>query len=242
MKMNCVIVDDEPLARECLAKYIEVIDYIELVAIAENPLELDKILEQTAIDLIFLDIEMPFMSGMDFLKIKTQLPMVILTTAYPNYALEGFQFDVVDYLLKPITFNRFFKASNKAKDWYGLKNQKNSGIGQVQQEPDFLFIKCESKYEKIVIEDILYVQALQNYVLIHTHRGKYMTLLPLKAVESYLDSYHFLRVHKSYLAAIAKIDSIESTEIIIQNHRIPLSRNLREQVIEVVVKSKLLSK
>lgn len=242
MKINCVIVDDEPLARECLAKYIEVIDYLELITIAENPLELDKILEQEAIDLIFLDIEMPYMTGMDFLKIKTQLPMVILTTAYPNYALEGFQFDVVDYLLKPITFNRFFKASNKAKEWYGLKNQKTGGNGQTQQEPDFLFIKCESKYEKIVIEDILYVQALQNYALIHTNKGKYMTLLPLKTVESHLEAYHFLRVHKSYLAAIAKIDSIESSEIIIQNHRIPLSRNLREQVIEVVVKSKLLSK
>lgn len=241
MKINCVIVDDEPLARECLAKYIEVIEYLELITIAENPLELDKILEQEAIDLIFLDIEMPYMTGMDFLKIKTQLPMVILTTAYPNYALEGFQFDVVDYLLKPITFNRFFKASNKAKEWYSLKNQKNESTSPLP-EADFLFIKCESKYEKILLEDILFVQALQNYVIIHTRKGKYMTLLPLKTVEAHLDTHPFLRVHKSYLVAIAKIESIESSEVIIQNHRIPISRNLREQVIEVVVKSKLLSK
>jgi DNA-binding LytR/AlgR family response regulator len=241
MKMKCVIVDDEPLASECLAKYIEVIDYIELITIAENPLELDKILEQEAIDLIFLDIEMPYMTGMDFLKIKNNLPMVILSTAYPNYALEGFQFDVVDYLLKPITFNRFFKAANKAKELHFLRNQKNGNI-LATPEPDFLFIKCESKYEKILLEDILFVQALQNYVVIHTRKGKYMTLLPLKSVEAHLENQPFLRVHKSYLVAIAKIESIESTEIIIQNHRIPLSRNLREQVIEVVVKSKLLSK
>lgn len=241
MKMKCVIVDDEPLASECLAKYIEVIDYIELIAIAENPLELDKILEQEAIDLIFLDIEMPYMTGMDFLKIKSRLPMVILSTAYPNYALEGFQFDVVDYLLKPITFNRFFKAANKAKELHFLRNQKN-GNTSATPEPDFLFIKCESKYEKILLEDILFVQALQNYVVIHTRKGKYMTLLPLKSVEAHLENQPFLRVHKSYLVAIAKIESIESTEIIIQNHRIPLSRNLREQVVEVVVKSKLLSK
>lgn len=241
MKLRAIIVDDEPLASECLAKYIEVIDYIELVAIAENPLELDKLLEKEQVDLIFLDIQMPYMTGMDFLKIKSSLPMVVITTAYPNYALEGFQFDVLDYLLKPITFNRFFKAANKAKELHCLKSQKNESTS-VLPEPDFLFIKCESKYEKILLDDILFVQALQNYVLIHTRKGKYMTLLPLKTVEAHLNAHPFLRVHKSYLVAIAKIESIESNEIVIQNHRIPLSRNLREQVIEIVVKNRLLSK
>lgn len=241
MKLRCVIVDDEPLASEGLTKYVEVIDYLELIAIAENPIELNKILENERIDLIFLDIQMPFMTGLDFLKIKTNLPMVILTTAYPNYALEGFQFDVVDYLLKPITFNRFFKATNKAKDYYLLKNKKTESPIQ-NAEPDYLFIKCENKYEKILIEEILFVQALQNYVIIYTTKGKYMTLLPLKTVEEYLDPNRFLRVHKSYLVAISKIESIENSEITIQTHQIPLSRNQREQVIEIVVKSKLLSK
>ena len=115
MKLKCVIVDDEPLAIEGLAKYVEVIDYLELIAIAENPLELNKLLENQPIDLIFLDIQMPYMTGLDFLKIKANLPMVILTTAYPNYALEGFQFDAMDYLLKPIEFNRFLVAVNKLK-------------------------------------------------------------------------------------------------------------------------------
>lgn len=241
MKLRCVIVDDEPLASEGLTKYVEVIDYLELIAIAENPIELNKILENERIDLIFLDIQMPFMTGLDFLKIKTNLPMVILTTAYPNYALEGFQFDAIDYLLKPITFNRFFKATNKAKEFHALKNQKAESPNQ-NLEPDFLFIKCESKYEKILIDEILFVQALQNYVIIYTTKGKYMTLLPLKTVEEYLDSNKFLRVHKSYLVAISKIESIENSEITIQAHPIPLSRNLREQIIEIVVKSKLLSK
>ncbi|MBA4849377.1 LytTR family DNA-binding domain-containing protein [Emticicia sp. BO119] len=241
MKLRCVIVDDEPLASEGLMKYIEVIDYLELVAIAENPLELNKILENERIDLIFLDIQMPHMTGLDFLKIKTNLPMVIITTAYPNYALEGFQFDAVDYLLKPITFNRFFKATNKAKELHYLKNQKTENQPQ-NSEPDYLFIKCESKYEKILIDEILFVQALQNYVIIFTTRGKYMTLLPLKTVEEYLDPTRFLRVHKSYLVAIAKIGSIENNDITIQSHLIPISRTMREQVIEIVVKSKLLTR
>lgn len=241
MKLKCIIVDDEPLASEGLAKYVEVIDYLELVASAENPLELNKLLDKEPIDLIFLDIQMPHMSGLDFLKIKSNLPMVILTTAYPNYAVEGFQFEVVDYLLKPITFNRFFKATFRAKELYSLKNQKIAQPPAVT-EPDYLFIKCENKYEKIIIDDILFVQAQQNYVMIYTQKGKYLTLLPLKTVEEHLDPSKFSRVHKSYLVAISKIDSIDSQDIIIQNHVLPISRSMREQVIELVVKSKLMGK
>jgi DNA-binding LytR/AlgR family response regulator len=241
MKLNCVIVDDEPLASEGLAKYVEVIDYLDLTAIAQNPVELNKILDKKQIHLIFLDIQMPYMTGVEFLKVKTGLPMVILTTAYPHYALESFQFDVIDYLLKPITFNRFFKATSKARDYYELKNQKTEKQ-KLPSEPDFLFIKCENKYEKIHIEEILFVQALQNYVVLYTAKSKYMTLLPLKTVEDYLDPNLFLRVHKSYLVAVSKIESIDTSEIIIQNHRVPLSRNYRDQAIEKIVHARLLKK
>ena len=165
--------------------------------------------------------------------------MVILTTAYPDYAVEGFQFDAMDYLVKPITFNRFLKATNKARDYYLLKNQKQENTSPA---PDYVFIKCENKYEKIQIADILFIQALQNYVMIHTTTGRHMTLLPLKTVESYLDNGRFLRVHKSYLVSIAKIDSIDNNDIRIQSHLIPISRTLRDEVIETVVKSKLMSK
>ncbi len=166
--------------------------------------------------------------------------MVILTTAYSDYAIEGFQLDVIDYLLKPITFTRFVKAANKAKDYYILKNHKIENA--VTAAPEHVFIKCENKYEKIQIGEILFVQALQNYVIIYTSNNKFMTLLPLKTVEAYLDNGQFLRVHKSYLVAIAKIDSIDGNDIRIQQHNIPISRNLRDEVIEVVVKSKLMSK
>jgi DNA-binding LytR/AlgR family response regulator len=241
MKLNCVIVDDEPLASEGLVKYVEVIDYLSLAATAQNPVELNKILENTPVDLIFLDIQMPYMTGIEFLKVKTGLPMVILTTAYPNYAVEGFGLDVIDYLLKPITFTRFFKATNKAKEYYGLKNQP-AGRQSPATEPGHLFIKCENKYEKIWIEEILFVQALQNYVIIVTGKGKYMTLLPLKTVEEQLSTNLFVRVHKSYLVAISKIECIENSEIIIQNYQIPLSRNFKDMVIERVVHAKLLKK
>ena len=240
MKLKCIITDDEPLSSEGLSKYVEVIDYLELVAVAQNPLELNKLLESQPVDLIFLDIQMPFMTGLDFLKIKTRLPMVILTTAYSDYAIEGFKLDVIDYLLKPITFTRFLKATNKAKDYYILKNHKMESAATAA--PDYVFIKCENKYEKIQIREILFVQALQNYVMIYTSNSKFMTLLPLKTVETYLDNGKFLRVHKSYLVAIAKIDSIDGNDIRIQQHNIPISRNLRDEVIEVVVKSKLMSK
>jgi DNA-binding LytR/AlgR family response regulator len=147
---------------------------------------------------------------------------------------------VIDYLLKPITFTRFLKAANKAKDYYILKNPKIESA--VTAAPDYVFIKCENKYEKIQIGEILFVQALQNYVMIYTGSNKFMTLLPLKTVETYLDNGQFLRVHKSYLVAIAKIDSIDGNDIRIQQHNIPISRNLRDEVIEIVVKSKLMSK
>lgn len=241
MKLKSVIVDDEPLAIEGLTKYVEIVDYLELVAVAQNPLELDKLLDANPIDLIFLDIQMPFMSGLDFLKIKAQLPMVILTTAFPNYALEGFQLDVMDYLLKPITFNRFFKATNKARDYHLLKQPKTETTNP-STESEFLFIKCEQKYEKINIPDILFVQAMQNYVTIFTTKGKFMTLLPLKKVEDFLDPALFLRVHKSYLVALSRIDSIENGLISIQGHEIAVSRPLREQVLELVVKRRLLGK
>ncbi|MDO1449733.1 LytTR family DNA-binding domain-containing protein [Rhodocytophaga aerolata] len=241
MKLNCVIVDDEPLASEGLVKYVEVVDYLALAATAQNPVELNNILEHKVVDLILLDIQMPYMTGIEFLKMKTGLPMVILTTAYPDYAIESFGLDVIDYLLKPITFNRFFKATNKAKEYYGLKNQP-AGRQSAPTEPGYLFIKCENKYEKIWIEDILFVQALQNYVIIVTGKGKYMTLLPLKTVEEQLSANLFVRVHKSYLVSISKIESIENSEIIIQNHQVPLSRNFKELVIERVVHAKLLRK
>lgn len=238
--MNCAIIDDEPLAREGLADYVKEVDFLKLTGVCENPVELMSLMDREPVDLIFLDIQMPKMNGIDFLKIVQKPPIVIITTAYPSYALEGFQLNVLDYLLKPITFDRFFKAAGKAKDYHRLLTQ--SAANKPDTAENYFFIKCGSKYEKIFFDDILYIEGLQNYVTIHSRKGKYITLLNLKNLEQNLDSRQFIRVHKSFIVSISKIEGIEGNEIFIQPHRIPISRNYREQVIEQVVNSRLLDK
>lgn len=244
MMLNCLIIDDEPLAQECIGNYVEKIDYLKLQGLGSNPLELTQLLDTKEVDLIFLDIQMPVMNGIDYLKMMQNPPMVIITTAYPSFALEGFQLDVIDYLLKPITFTRFFKAVNKAKDYYNLvsKSTVADGLPKAQTEEDYFFIKCDYKYERIFFNELLYVQALQNYVTIYTVKGKYITLLNLKNVEENLDKQYFIKVHKSYIVSISKIESIENNDILIQSARIPISRNYREEVIDKVVNNKLWKK
>ncbi|MEO5564506.1 MAG: LytTR family DNA-binding domain-containing protein, partial [Chitinophagaceae bacterium] len=206
--LNCVIIDDEPLARECIANYVDEIDFLRLTGTGSNPLELTQLLDAQKVQLVFLDIQMPVMNGIDFLKTIQNPPMVIITTAYPSFALEGFQLDVLDYLVKPITFNRFFKAVNKAKDYHQLLNGKAATTDEkVSEKEDYFFIKCDYKYEKINLDDILYIQGLQNYVTIYTSKGKYITLLNLKSVEDNLDQHSFIRVHKSFIVSIPKIEA-----------------------------------
>lgn len=251
--INCVIIDDEPLAREGLASYVREIDFLHLVATCENPLELLKLMSQHHIDLIFLDIQMPKMNGLDFLKAVQQPPIVVITTAYPTYALEGFQLNVLDYLLKPITFDRFFKSVKKASDYYHLLNRSTDPAAAASgpasnpapaTDPaaDYFFIRCGSKYEKIHFGQILYIEGMQNYITIYTQKGKFVTLLYLKNLEENLDSRKFIRVHKSYIVSIDKIEGIEGNEIFIQSHRIPMSRNYREQVLQQVVANKVISR
>ncbi|GGA83337.1 LytR/AlgR family response regulator transcription factor [Puia dinghuensis] len=238
--IHCIIIDDEPLAREGMASYVREVDFLHLTATCENPLQLTKLLDQHPVDLIFLDIQMPKMNGLDFLKTMQNPPIVIITTAYPTYALEGFQLNVLDYLLKPITFDRFFKSVNKARDYYHLITRSTDT--KTGAAADYFFIRCGSKYEKIYFSHILYIEGMQNYITLYTEKGKYVTLLYLKNLEENLDSQAFIRVHKSYIVSIDKIEGIEGNEIFIQSHRIPISRNYREQVIQRVVEGKLWDK
>lgn len=238
MLIKCAIIDDEPLARECIANYIGQVDFLDLVGVGNNPLDLVQLMDKHSIDLVFLDIQMPVMNGIEFLKTTQNPPMVILTTAFPSYALEGFQLDVMDYLLKPITFSRFFMAANKVKDYQQLvTNSVSTDLAGAASA--YFFIKCGYKFERIYFTDILYIEAMQNYVAIYTEKGKYMTLFHLKSVEENLDKQFFIRVHKSYIVSIPKIDTIENNEIIIQSVRIPISRHYRDKVIEQVINDKL---
>lgn len=241
--INCVITDDEPLAREGIANYVKEVDFLTLTGICENPVELVNLLKQRPADLLFLDIQMPKLSGIDFLKMIQHPPMVIITTAFPEYALEGFQLNVLDYLLKPITFDRFFKSATKARDYHQLMNPVIKNDTPVTETAaDHFFIKCGARYEKIQVDGILFVEGMQNYVSIYTRKGKYMTLLYLKNLEEQLSPQAFIRVHKSYIVAVNKIDSIQGNEICIQSHQIPISRNYREAVIRQVVMNRLWDK
>lgn len=246
MALRSLIIDDEPLARECLANYCREIDFLNVVGIGHNPVELTRLLDEHEVDLVFLDIQMPIMNGIEFLRLAKAPPMVIITTAFPSYALEGFQLEVLDYLLKPITFNRFYQAVAKAKDVHQLRafNPSHAPATAPENAPelDHFFVKYEQKYEKIYFADILFVQALQNYVTIYTTAGKYVTLLYLKNVSDYLKGQPFMRVHKSYIVAIHKIDTVDHHELLIGDHRIPISRNFREEVMRQVVADKLWKK
>lgn len=234
MKLQCTIVDDEPLAVSGLASYVQEVDFLQLVGTCEQPLELMAMMEKAPIDLIFLDIQMPKMNGIEFLRQQSRSPMVIITSAYPSFALEGFQLNVLDYLLKPITFDRFFQAARKARDYHRLLHAPEKAA-----ESDYFFTKCGNKYEKILFDEILFVESLQNYVAIHTVKGKYVTLLSMKSMEEKLDSRQFIRVHRSFIVAISRIDSLEGGQLFIGRHAIPISRNLREQVLEKVVSRNL---
>ena len=243
MKLNCVIIDDEPLARECIARYVEEVDFLQCVGVGSNPMDLIQLLQNHSPDLIFLDIQMPVMNGIEFLKAARRLPMVIITTAYPSYALEGFQLDVMDYLVKPIVFSRFFMAVSKARDYHVLLT-RSATVGRDSSEKamSYFFVKCGQTFERIDIHEILYIEALQNYVTIYTQKGKYITLLPLKSVEENLRGHEFIRVHKSYIVSIPRIESIENSDVIIQSKRIPISRNYRDEVMKRVIDGKLWKK
>ena len=237
--MKCLIIDDEPLAREGLQNYVQEIDFLELVGLCENPLEALPFLETTNIDLLFLDIQMPKINGLDFLKSLQNPPLVIITTAYPSFALEGFQLNVLDYLVKPITFQRFFKAAHKAKSQYDLLQRP---LNTSPSTEDYFFVKCGQQYEKILLEELQFVEAMQNYVQLHTTRGKFTTLLSLKSILKELPSTHFLQVHKSFLVAINSVATIEGHMIRIGTHQIPISRSYQKEVEHRILGGRLLRK
>ncbi len=239
--MNCLVIDDEPLARECIKDYIHKVDFLEFCGEGTNPTQIAALIEKTTIDLIFLDIQMPLMTGLEYLKNTAHRPMVILTTAYPNYALEGYELDVLDYLVKPITFSRFYKSILKAKDYFklipasGFKSQKDNSSS-------YFFIKCDNVYEKIAVAEIEYVQAQQNYVVFYTKEQKYMTLMPLKRIWDMLPYSNFVQVHKSFVVAIDKIRTLEKTQLHLTKACVPLSRNYKEKVREIVMGQSLFKK
>jgi DNA-binding LytR/AlgR family response regulator len=236
MKLNCLIIDDEPIARKGLEEHVEEIEFLHRVASCENALKASAYLMDEKIDLIYLDIHMPKVSGIDFLKTLKNPPLTILTTAFTNYALEGYTLDVIDYLVKPITFERFLKASQKAWELYHLRRRAGfAPSGKV----DYFFVRCDSKFEKVFFRDVVYVEALQNYTVIHVPGRKLITYITLSSLENQLPKDEFLKVHKSFLISVPHVKAIEGHEIIVDNGRIPISRNLRDQVVHQILGNSL---
>jgi DNA-binding LytR/AlgR family response regulator len=240
MKLTCIIIDDEPLARKGLREYIADVEFLHLAGEFDNPLKAMDVLINQKVDLIFLDIQMPKMTGLDFLKTLLNPPLVIFTTAYPQYAVEGFELNAVDYLLKPFSFDRFWKAIVKVRTLF--ESGKGSSLQPIIIEAEHFFIKTDNKLVKINYSDILYIEALQNYIAVHTITKKYITYLTFKSVEESLPQHIFLKVHKSYLVALSKIESIEANEILIGTHHIPISRSMKDEVMEKILKGKYLKR
>lgn len=233
--INCLIIDDEPLARKGLQQYVEQIDFLQLKGLCKNAMQANALLEEQPIDLLFLDIEMPMLSGIDFLKTRTDNPAVIFTTAYPKYALEGYQFDVVDYLLKPIAFDKFLQAANKALRL--LPNKTNT-----PKEANYIFVKTDKQLVKLNIDDILYIEGMQNYILIHTANEKIMALVPMKNILEMLNQSDFLQIHKSYIIAKNKVEAIVGNQVVIQQQNLPISTRMRKEVLAALTGNRLLKK
>ncbi len=239
MKLNCMIVDDEPLARKVLTEYIEDVDFLELKGKAENPVKANSLLTDNEIDLMFLDINMPKLSGIEYLRTSPSLPMAIITTAYAEYAVDGFELNVLDYLVKPYSFERFLKAANKAREYYELKNR----VAQISSfEEKHFFVKCDGKIEKILFEELLFVEAMLNYVVLHTVGRKLIVYLTIKGIVEKLPANMFLKVHKSFVVNLGKIRSINGNEINIGIRDIPISQNLYESVLKEIVKDKMIKR
>lgn len=241
--LRCMIVDDEPLPLELLGDYIRKTPFLELAGAFTNPLEALSMALQKPVDLIFLDIQMTELNGVQFTHLLNKKSKVIFTTAYPNYALQGYELAVTDYLLKPISFERFLQSAGKARDLIALENKapvKEIPAPATPSSDDILFVKSGHKIIKLVTADILYIEGLKEYVSIYTPQGKVITLQTLKKMEEALPPGRFVRVHKSFLIAFDKIDSIERNSISIRQKSIPIGDTYREAFLDILKSKNLL--
>src|SRR5688500_14571663 len=220
--MNCIVIDDEPLARQGMEMHIANVASLKLLGSFSNPLAAADFLRKEQVDLMFLDINMPEISGLEFLKSLRDAPLVIFTTAYPQYALESYELDAIDYLVKPIRTERFLKAINKAQQHLNLLLQQEGTNSVEKIEDDFIFIKADRKYFRVHFKDILYIEGLKDYVIIHTKETKIITAKNVKNIGLQLPGAIFSRVSKSYIVNVQQITSFDHELIYIHNHEIPL--------------------
>ena len=222
MKLRCLIVDDEPVARRGIAADLEEIAFVETVALAADAFEAMAVLARESIDLLFLDIQLPGLNGLEFLKRLSVRPIVIFTTAYPQYALDGYEHGVLDYLLKPVSPARLQQACRKALEWREF-------YFRVGEDAGYFYLKSDGITERVAFQDVVYIEGANNYVYVHTIHKKLMAYLTLKGIERQLPAERFIRVHKSFIVARDRIDRIEGGRLVVSGRSIPLSRKFRQE-------------
>lgn len=233
--MKCIIIDDEPLALELLEDFVSKIPNLKLVSSCSNAIEAVSILQNNKIDLIFLDIEMPEFTGIEFIKSLDVKPLFIFTTAYSHYAIEGFNLNAVDYLVKPIPFHRFLKAVNRAQDLYLLKKEDNSPSIKTLSSPNFIFVKSDYENIKLNFGDIKYFEGLKDYIKIFSTSHKpILTLSNFKKIEEKLPEDLFIRVHRSYIVSLKYINSVQRNRILIDGVRIPIGQNYKDEFLKKI--------
>ena len=237
--IHAMIVDDEPLAQDILESYIENLPNVELVCKCSNAIEANEVLKTEHVDLIFLDIQMPQITGIDFVKSLKNPPVIVFTTAYPDYAVEGFELSATDYLLKPIPMDRFMQAVNKAEA--EIERRNNTSIEASNEE--FFFVKADKKLIKVNHDDILYIEGLKDYVIIRMKEGRVITLQTMKSLESKLPSSKFKRIHRSYIVSTGKIKALMGNMVeLIENGKskhIPIGKNYKDDLLQVINENRL---
>ncbi|MBV7531733.1 LytTR family DNA-binding domain-containing protein [Chitinophaga sp. sic0106] len=233
MKIRCVITDDEPVARKGIASYVEKVDFLELVGVCEDAVSLNNLLQQQPVDLLLLDIEMPYMTGLELLSSIPNPPKVIFITAYEQYAIKGFELQVLDYLLKPVSFDRFLKAANRALESFRQTIPPDSA---------YIFIKSNEKLVKIFWEDILYLEAMENYVNIYTDNARHIIHATLRSVVESINSTDFVQTHKSYVVNAKKITGIDGNLVEMGTATVPFSRGMKEAAMEKILRNRLFKK
>lgn len=238
MSISCVIVDDEPLARSLLKDYVSKVPSLTLVDVCSSPIAAMEVIKANQVDLLFLDIQMPEITGISLLKIMKKRPLVVLTTAYSEYAIESYELDVVDYLLKPITFQRFLQAVDKVNSRLQQPQSQTEKVLPSPSQP-FIFVKDGTKLVKVKWEDILYIEGLKDYVTIHTRQQKIVSLQRLKVLEEQLPAEQFIRIHNSFIVALSAIDSIQKNEVHIGQATLPISDSYKKPFRDFIEKNHL---
>jgi len=234
--LNCIAIDDESKALDIIELYVNKTPFLELSGRFRDSLEALDFVKANSIDLLFLDINMPDLNGIEFLQTLSKKPMVIFTTAYSEYAVQSYDFDAIDYLLKPFTFPRFLKASNKALDQFNLLHDKKEPVESELKKLEIssLVFKSGSEMYNIKLDDILFIEGAQNYIFVHTKGQKIMCLMRMKEVESKLPAELFMRIHKSYIIALRQIDKIESYQVTLKDHKIPIGKIYKEAFLQKI--------